>query len=214
MKQLLIMAMALLIMACNNENNGIDNNPPVVPGDSTQVTPPDRINPEAILSVCVREGITGRSGTGHYSPRFITLYASDYIYSGVRKDIPGKDYYWRNRDTVENKITFMGWDVLWPLSDSTYILGNLITGEDVLLRIALDSNNNVWNPLDGNVRLISGYDTVSYIPNSLMRRNEKILDSLFAVKDYEGCYQMFDTAYRFIPITGAEWLQLKKDSIE
>lgn len=214
MKQLLIMAMALLITACGDENKDIDNNPPFVPGDSTQVVPPDRINPEAVLSVRILENITGRSSTEHYSPRFITLYASDYIFSGVRKDVPGKDYYWRNRDTVENKITFMGWDVLLPLSDSTYILGDLISGEDVLLRIALDSNNNVWNPLDGNVRKIRDYDTVSYIPNVLMRRNEKILDSLYMAKDYEGCYQMFDTAYRFIPITGEEWKKLKEEGIE
>lgn len=207
MKNILIIAIASLLFSCNDK----DESNVIPPPDNHPTDTIEKINPAAVLSVRIDEKIETKSLT--YDARFITLYARDYTLSGWIKDISGYATYWRNRDTVENKITFMGWDVV-AVIDSTYLLGPFISSEDIILRIAIDSSHIPVSPLDGDLRSIVDYDTVSYIPNTVMRKNQKVLDSLFNAKDYQSCYQMFDTAYHFIPITGAEWRKLKKEGIE
>lgn len=207
MKNILIIAIASLLFSCNDKDE-----PNVIPPPDNPTDTIDKINPAAVLSVRIDKEMGTKSLT--YDARFITLYAWDYTLSGLTKDVPGYDMYWRNRDTVENKITFMGWDVIAPEMDSTYTLGPFISSEDIILRIAIDSSHIPVSPLDGDLRSIVDYDTVSYIPNTVMRKNQKVLDSLFNAKDYQSCYQMFDTAYHFIPITGAEWRKLKEEGIE
>lgn len=57
-------------------------------------------------------------------------------------------------------------------------------------------------------------DTIAYIPNKiLIEAKPKIMDA-FDKGDFETVYNMFDNAYRFTPITGAEWRELKKQGIQ
>lgn len=53
-------------------------------------------------------------------------------------------------------------------------------------------------------------DTIAYIPNSVLRTAEVAIRKAYAEKDIEACYTIFNTAYTFTPITGAEWRELKK----
>lgn len=58
------------------------------------------------------------------------------------------------------------------------------------------------------------YDTIAYIPNSNMTSaRENILKALEA-KDTLAVYDIFKNAFKFIPITGAEWKDLKKQNLE
>lgn len=52
-------------------------------------------------------------------------------------------------------------------------------------------------------------DTIAYIPNSVLRAAELRIKAAYAKEDYETCYAVFNDAFTFLPITGAEWRALK-----
>ena len=52
-------------------------------------------------------------------------------------------------------------------------------------------------------------DTVAYIPNSVLRAAETSIRAAYEAKDIDECYRLFNEAYTFTPITGAEWRALK-----
>lgn len=57
-----------------------------------------------------------------------------------------------------------------------------------------------------------GLDTIAYIPNSVLRTTETAIKAAYIAKDIESCYNLFNTAYTFTPITGAEWRALKANN--
>lgn len=60
--------------------------------------------------------------------------------------------------------------------------------------------------LNGNYQTT---DTIAYIPNATLRTAETAIRAAYAAKDIDACYTVFNTAYTFMPITGAEWRALK-----
>ena len=53
-------------------------------------------------------------------------------------------------------------------------------------------------------------DTIAYIPNSVIRAAEIEIKAAYDKKEYDTVYRLFETAFTFQPITGAEWRELKK----
>lgn len=97
-----------------------------------------------------------------------------------------------NRDTVNNRIAMStscvinGWGKLSPR----------FMGAIDLILVTLDRDNR-------NV------DTIAYFDNREMRAAEAKIKAAFADKDYAACYKLFETAFVFRPITGAEYLELQ-----
>ena len=54
-------------------------------------------------------------------------------------------------------------------------------------------------------------DTIAYIPNSVMQDLEQRITAAYDAGDYATCYRLFEDAFVFTPITGAEWLELKAE---
>ena len=52
-------------------------------------------------------------------------------------------------------------------------------------------------------------DTIAYIPNSVIKEARISIKAAYDAGDYDKVYKLFDTAFTFIPITGAEWRALK-----
>lgn len=52
-------------------------------------------------------------------------------------------------------------------------------------------------------------DTIAYIPNAVLRTAEIAIRDAFGKQDVDACYELFNDAYKFIPITGEEWQALK-----
>lgn len=75
-----------------------------------------------------------------------------------------------------------------------------IEGRDIVLRI-----------LDQRLEPI---DTIAYISNSIIIQAEKEIRAAYAAEDYETCYRLFDNAFVFQPITGAEWRALKEQGLQ
>lgn len=217
MKKITFILSLLLISLCYCCESSDDTTPPVPTPEpeppTDTVTTPDNggISPDAVLSYGV-ENLKMRSESGF--ARFATLYAWHMrMNEGYEKSISTSDSasYWERRDTVENKFRFRGWDVI--REDST--LGSLILAHDVLLCAAKDTAGSYINMLTIFTEYPNlTFDTIAYIPNQKMRDNLKIVQEYYDNKEFDGVYQMFDTAYNFIPITGADWLKLKAEGKE
>lgn len=52
-------------------------------------------------------------------------------------------------------------------------------------------------------------DTLAYVPNSVLRTAEGAIEAAYADDNYTEVYRLFDEAYKFIPITGPQWRELK-----
>jgi hypothetical protein len=52
-------------------------------------------------------------------------------------------------------------------------------------------------------------DTIGYIPNSVLRAAEIAIKAAYTEKDTAKCYKVFNEAFTFLPITGAEYKALK-----
>lgn len=99
------------------------------------------------------------------------------------------------RDTITPMLKMWGTDIID--FDGNY-RAKFIESENCILQriINADKPNMV-------------IDTIAYIPNSTLRSAEARIKEAFAREDYTTCYQVFDSAFVFIPINGAEWEALK-----
>ena len=108
------------------------------------------------------------------------------------------------RDTISEVPMLKMWstDILayFQLIDGTY------TDSLMLMTDFLEAKNCVLIDTFG--------DTLAYVPNSVLRSAETQIRELFEAKNYEPILDIFNDAYTFIPITGEEWRELKKDSIQ
>lgn len=57
-------------------------------------------------------------------------------------------------------------------------------------------------------------DTIAYIPNATLRAAETIIKQAYEAKDMELILNTFNTAFTFIPITGAEYKALKAQGLQ
>lgn len=53
-------------------------------------------------------------------------------------------------------------------------------------------------------------DTIGYIPNAILRAAQPLIKSAYDNGDNETVYRLFNEAFTFLPITAAEWQDLKK----
>lgn len=107
----------------------------------------------------------------------------------------GRSFINDQRDTVSSTPKLLMW-----ATDVISLEGNLQTtfveAKDVIFaRYTLPN----WQ----------GLDTIAYIPNATLRTAEIAIKSAYVAKDIDACYKLFNEAYTFTPITGAEWRALK-----
>lgn len=106
------------------------------------------------------------------------------------------------RDTVSTPPKLLMWatdvitlDGTLQTKDNTGWVAWIDTKDVVIIRYTLPN----WQ----------GIDTIAYIPNSVLRTAETAIRAAYEAKDIEECYRLFNEAYTFTPITGAEWRALK-----
>lgn len=61
---------------------------------------------------------------------------------------------------------------------------------------------------------LSKRDTIGYIPNAVLRAAEDSIRIALQNQDTAAVYRIFNDAFTFRPITGAEWLELKRQGLE
>lgn len=105
------------------------------------------------------------------------------------------------RDTSESDPKLMMWATDIINSDMQYV-PDFIESTDVILVH--------WrNPMDR----LGEKDTIAYIPNSVIKSAQIAIKSAYDNKDAETCIKIFNEAFKFIPITGEGFRQLKKEGL-
>jgi hypothetical protein len=101
------------------------------------------------------------------------------------------------RDTVNNRI--IGYNS-WVIADNGSLKTMFIEGRDFLI-LNIDYENR-------NEDFTYPRDTLGYIPNSVMQQAETDIKAAYNAEDYDECYRLFEEAFVFYPVTGAQYLEL------
>ena len=111
----------------------------------------------------------------------------------IRPDIPlGAGFGDGQRDTVNVRLFMHGTAIIAQSGD---YVPSFIEAEDIVF---------VETHADQE-----GVDTIAYIKNATLNIAEAQIKEAYAKEDYAACYEIFNEAFRFIPITGAEYRELE-----
>lgn len=155
-----------------------------------------RLDPNAMISIWPA-GHVGTKAGEHLSDYEIvrqtwdmSLYNPDNITGNAVRGFSKNQ-----RDTINNRLLMWGTDII--NSHGEYV-PDFIEGYDIVIRRDLDPD-----PL----KII--YDTIAYVPNSVITSARTQIQAAFAEQNFTAVYAIFDSAFVFIPVTGAEWRALK-----
>jgi hypothetical protein len=79
-----------------------------------------------------------------------------------------------------------------------YVVPDFIYMRDCVIEIFVSNTN---------------HDTIAYIPNSVVKEAEAGIKAALAAKDTAAVYDIFNDAFKFVPITGAEYRELKRQGL-
>jgi hypothetical protein len=106
-----------------------------------------------------------------------------------------------NRDTVNLRFVY---DEFAILQSDGKINNALLANRDMVY---------VVRTYRGEFEL-PGIDTIAYTPNRILRRAETLVRAAVKANDWATCYAVMDTTFKFYPITGEQWRELKRKGIE
>lgn len=150
-----------------------------------------KLNPNALISI--RPAANVKS---YLSAKEIVKKTWDMSFYPKYATLPGSRGFSPNqRDTVNVRLLMWGTDIIDQFGKYT---GEFIEGKDFVLRI--DVNLTARPPV---------YDTIAYIPNSVITEARTKIQTAFADSNFVEVYRLFDVAFTFTPITGPEWRALR-----
>ena len=153
-----------------------------------------QLDPNATINLRYAASVSLLRSASHLSALEIVKQTTNLKFT--YNEIPyGRGFADAQRDTITPMLKMWGTDII--AQDGSYE-PSFIESTDVILQriINLDKPNMV-------------IDTVAYIPNAILRSAEEKIKAAYAIQNYTECYSVFDSAFVFIPITGAEWRVLK-----
>lgn len=187
MKKVLIFTLTLFLISCENEA-------------VFKLDPNAKIYIKPAENGWVNEAQKVKSNSEHLSALEIVKQATIISTPDFERSFIAEQ-----RDSLSTPPKLLMWatDVLTEsgllqTKDNTGYVGFIDTKDVVFVRYSTHS----WEP--NNV-----IDTIAYIPNSTLRAAETAIRAAFEAKDIDECYRVFNEAYTFRPITGAEWRALK-----
>lgn len=182
MKKLFYLLIAVALIACKNDEP-----------KAFKIKDTDKIAIRASSAPAKAPSATGISNVAHLSALEIVKQASAIMYKHSG-EIWSRSFTDELRDLTTPKLLMWATDVI-TLDGG--LQTELIEATDVLIV----TYETIYSP--------TPKDTIAYIPNSVLRTAETAIRKAYADKDIDACYSVFNTAYTFTPITGAEWKALK-----
>jgi len=203
-----LLVLVLSQFSCKEETTG---NGQLDPYAMINIRPSDRVPGQAASSMLKAPRYPS---TQHLSALEIVLQTTnlEFMYNGTEW---GRGFSLPQRDTLSPMLKMWGTDVIDM--DGNLGLGFIEAYDCVLQRLFYvkysTKDTVLYDPI-ANYPYEYDYDkvlfdTIAYIPNSVLRSAETKIKAAFEKLDYASCYQIFDSAYVFIPITGPEWRALK-----
>lgn len=189
MKKLLFVALvAIAFASCEKDEQS-----------AFKVKATDKISIKAAASVAKSPMQKVQSVYSHLSALEIVKKTTEISLRDTRNGVWGRSFSSDQRDTVSTTPKLLMWatDVIsldGQLQND--FLGNFLQATDIVF-------------VHYNLSTPTLRDTIAYIPNSVLRAAETEIKAAYEAKNIESCYTLFNEAYTFIPITGAEWRSLK-----
>ena len=186
MKKILFLIVMVLVASCSKENDP-------APYDKGQ------LDPGKPISIRPTEGLRS---TEYLSAKEIVKQAWEICFwndelsteTAAQRGFPSS-----MRDTIAPRLMMIGTDIIDQ--NGNYVT-EFINGRDYVLT----RNLNI-----GHLPRI--IDTIAYIPNSVILAARTTIRAAYLDEDYTRVYALFDSAFRYIPITGEEWRSLKLQGI-
>lgn len=157
-----------------------------------------KLNPDAMISIWPKGAVKTKATDGHLSnyeivkQTFNLSFYNTSMGSGnlVRGFAPAQ------RDTINVRLLMWGTDIIGQFGD--YIT-EFIDGYDFVLRRNLTT-----------LPATPIYDTIAYISNDVILNARDRIKAAYDANNYTAVYAAFDSVFTFVPITGAEWRELKR----
>ncbi len=92
------------------------------------------------------------------------------------------------KDTISPALKMWGVDII---AQQGYFVKDFLFGRDIVVTG-------------------TGGDTLAYVPNAVLRDAQVQITKAYNDSNYTEVYRLFDEAFKFIPITGEQWRELKK----
>ncbi len=155
--------------------------------------PTQKLDPNAMISIRADLTATSLTKAGHLSNLEIIRQAYDMNWHNETQYTRG--IIDAHRDEVNLRLLMWGTDIIDQ--DGNYV-NEFIGGRDFVIRRNLVPAGQ--NPV---------YDTIAYIPQSIIMAARTHIRTAYDQGDYRTVYDLFDNAFTFRATTGAEWRALK-----
>lgn len=161
-------------------------------GCEKEPTTKGKLDPNALISIRPAAGVKS-----YLSAKEIVKNTWDMCWynSKVAGTVIVRGFSPAQRDTTNVRLLMWGTDII---SIEGKYVPDFIEGNNFLLRDDIDMN--------AYPRV---YDTLAYIPNSVIIEARAKIQTALADSNFVEVYKLFDEAFTFTPITGAEWRALK-----
>jgi hypothetical protein len=148
-----------------------------------------------------------KKGGEYLTPMEISKHADRISFIATREPFIGETYHGtflpQFRDTINGILMRPPEDILIQdvITGEYSLTLNFITAKDIVLSRDLGViTNHIW-------------DTIAYIPNSVMQEAYNQIQPLFQAGKWQDIYDTFNNAFVFLPITGEDYRNLVKQGI-
>lgn len=150
-----------------------------------------KLDPNALISIRPAAGVKS-----YLSAKEIVKQTYELSFYPKNASLPAaRGFSPAQRDTINVRLLMWGTDII---DQQGLYHSNFIEGRDFVFRKAVDLGH--YPPI---------YDTLAYIPNSVITEAREKIVTAFADSNYTEVYRLFDVAFSFTPIDGQAWRALK-----
>ena len=183
MKKFLVLIFIIALFACEKEDKK------------------GKLDPNAVVSIRPDLSAVPTKAAWHLSNKEIVKQARNL--SWYNEQVMGTSitrfFIDAHRDTVNVRLLMWGTDIIDQFGNYQI---EFIEGRDFVIR------RNLAGPTQTPV-----YDTIAYMPQSVITSARGQIRAAYDNEDFTTVYTLFDNAFKFRPITGAEWRVLKAQGI-
>lgn len=206
---LLLITIVCLLSACSKDSKSgfLDPNSKISLQGKSTITRTDDID---TIDIIVKHCDNIRFRTLQGIQGMCSLPSGKYYYdemNSVQRDFQNKRFLWSGEYVIETN----------PNGTGVSQLGSLIIDmKDLVFAVQVNKTTGEYIDLSDTLWFIRPMrlDTLGYVPNRILKKAQQDIQDAYAKKDFATCYNLFDTAFVFIPITGEKWRALKEAGIE
>ena len=191
-----------------------------------------KLDPNAFVRIEAQKGVKSRSkeSTDDYSALDIARFGMAMEYrsewSGLEKvkEYQSQKTFLNQRDTISDSpaLLMFGTDII--NSEGRFNKSFLFARDVVIFGLRYQGKLTTYGDRQAedddpekDLGMLIGKqgvkDTIAYIPNSVMREAQGRIEKAYNEGNYTEVYKLFNETFRFRPITGKKWRELKEKDL-